>query len=174
MKKLFLSLLVASSFSMYAQKTINMFNYTSYIVTNSFGGGDIGTYSCLPLIESRNTIPPGGTAIYTGYYNSHIPPATNPSNPPIDSWMVKLGAGNAVPQPSTSPMLIPLGSSTDWVLNKFGITDPNSGTFYGGDTVGGGCYNNPVITQVNSSPSSPVTYQAVWFTAGGQTYFVIQ
>lgn len=172
MKKIFLTLFAMTGLTLCAQQTINIMNYTAYNLSNSLMGSD-QTNNCYPNISGTNhpvMVPPGGAVSYTGYYNSQL------QSPPINSWAVILSSTSSLPsQPSTSPVLIPLGSTTTWQMNKFAVYDP-SGTplYYSGASIGTiGC-NTPIITDVTPTPTSPYVFSAYWFTAGGQTYFVIQ
>ncbi|MCA6068196.1 hypothetical protein JI747_013460 [Chryseobacterium sp. RG1] len=171
MKKIFLSLFVMSTLQIYAQKTINIFNYSSYNLINSLVGAD-QTNNCYPSISGTNypiPVPPSGAVSYTGYYNSQL------QSPSINTWDVILAPNNGSVQPSNSPLLIALGASTDWMMNKFYVSDPSGAPlYYSGASIGTiGC-GNPLVTSLTPTPTTPYPFEAFWFVAGGQTYFVIQ
>ena len=171
MKKIFLSLFVISTLQIYAQKTINIFNYTSYNLINTLVGAD-QTNGCYPSISGTNypiPVPPSGAVSYTGYYNSQL------QSPGINSWDVTLAPNNGSTQPSTSPVLIALGASTDWMMNKFYVYDPSGAPlYYSGASIGTiGC-GTALVSSLTPTPATPYPFQAFWFVAGGQTYFVLQ
>lgn len=171
MKKIFLSLFAMSTLQIYAQKTINIFNYTAYNLSNSLVGSD-QTNNCYPSISGTNhpiPVPSLGAVSYTGYYNSQL------QSPPITSWDVLLAPNNGSIQPSTSPLLIALGASTDWMMNKFSLSDPSGAPlYYSGASIGTiGC-GTPLVSTLTPTPTTPYPFEAFWFTAGGQTYFVVQ
>lgn len=171
MKKIFLSLFAMSTLQIYAQKTINIFNYTPYNLTNYLVGAD-QTNNCYPSISGTNypiPVPPLGAVSYTGYYNSQL------QNPGINSWDVILAPNNGSTQPSTSPLLIALGASTDWMMNKFYVSDPSGAPlYYSGASIGTLSCGAPLISTLTPTSTTPYPFEAFWFVAGGQTYFVLQ
>ncbi len=171
MKKIFLSLFAMSTLQIYAQKTINIFNYTPYNLTNYLVGAD-QTNNCYPSISGTNypiPVPPSGAVSYTGYYNSQL------QNPGINSWDVILAPNNSSTQPSTSPLLIALGASTDWMMNKFYVSDPSGAPlYYSGASIGTLSCGAPLISTLTPTSTTPYPFEAFWFVAGGQTYFVLQ
>lgn len=172
MKKIFLSLFALSAMYGYAQKTINIFNYTNYNLSNYLVGSNQAN-SCYPSVTGYNSIPvpPLGAVSYTGYYNSQT------QSPPITSWNVELSStSGTIVQASTSPLLISLGNTTDWMMNKFHIDDPSGAPLYwSGASIGTLSCGSPIITDLLPSASTPWSFNgAFWFVASGQTYFVIQ
>ncbi|WEK71036.1 MAG: hypothetical protein P0Y62_05625 [Candidatus Chryseobacterium colombiense] len=171
MKKIILSLFVLSTLQIYAQKTINIFNYTGYNLINSLVASDQAN-NCYPSVSGTNypiPVPPLGAVSYTGYYNSQL------QNPPINSWDVVLAPNNGSVQPSTSPVLIALGASTDWMMNKFYVYDPNGAPlYYSGASIGTISCGTPLVSTLIPTSTTPYPFEAFWFVAGGQTYFVLQ
>ncbi|SIT08506.1 hypothetical protein SAMN05421786_10568 [Chryseobacterium ureilyticum] len=173
MKKILVSLFVMGALHVSAQKTINIFNYTSLNLINFLGAGDQSSPNCYPLITGGHhpvPVPPMGAVSYNGYYNSHL------QNPPIDRWDVILSLNNGSVQPATSPVLMALGSATDWMFSKFTVEDPNGTPLpYSGETIGTTGCNLPIITHLQKSVARPYPFSdAFWFVSAGQTYFVIQ
>ncbi|SHK33685.1 hypothetical protein [Chryseobacterium polytrichastri] len=172
MKKIFMSLFIMSVFSLHAQKTINIFNYSDYNVINYLVGANQTNANCYPTISGTNypvPVPPLGAVSYNGYYNSQL------QSPPINSWTVQLALNNSTIQPASSPVLMPLGSTTDWMMNKFYVEDPNGTPLnYSGSSIGTLTCNTPVINSVESTPTRPYEFNAYWFVSGGETFFIIQ
>ncbi|MEN4761205.1 MULTISPECIES: hypothetical protein [unclassified Chryseobacterium] len=171
MKKLILPLFLASALGLSAQKKINIFNYTAYNLSNSLVGSNQAN-NCYPSVSGTNhpiPVAPGGAVTYNGYYGSHL------QNPPINSWNVELSPTSSSTQPSTSPLLITLGNTTDWMMNKFSLSDPSGAPlYYSGASIGMiGC-NTPVISDLTPSAATPYPFTAFWFPVGNETYFVIQ
>ena len=141
-----------STLQIYAQKTINIFNYTPYNLTNYLVGAD-QTNNCYPSISGTNypiPVPPLGAVSYTGYYNSQL------QNPGINSWDVILAPNNGSTQPSTSPLLIALGASTDWMMNKFYVSDPSGAPlYYSGASIGTLCCGAHLIWTLTPTSRTP-------------------
>lgn len=172
MKKLFLSLFIMSAFSLHAQKTIHIYNYSNYNLINYLVGANQANANCYPTISGTNypvPVPPHSYMTYKGYYNSQL------QSPPINSWTVQLAQNSSTTQPASSPVLTPLGSTTDWMMNKFYVEDPSGAPLlYSGASIGTlGC-NTPIITNVSPTLTMPYVFDAFWFVSGGETFFVIQ
>lgn len=180
MKKIFLSLFAMSSFGLYAQKTIHVFNYTNFNLINTLLGADQTNSSCFPSIQGTNypiPVPPQGIAQYKGYKDSNIPLPAAPQSPPINAWDVTFAVNNVIYQmPANSNVLGPLALSTDWMLNKFYVADPGGGPLLNsGASIGTiGC-NGQLVTHLQNTSSTPYAFNdAFWFVSAGETYFVIQ
>lgn len=166
MKKTLLTIFVIGALQLSAQKTINIFNNTKYNLHNALMGADQTNSNCYPSLfgVSNVPVPPGGAVSYTGYYN----------NPSIPTWSVTFAVNNITNIPTTSPVLTPLGMSTDWMMNKFFLSDPNGGTIpYNNETIGTVGCGLPIITEIHPTPSIPYSFNAFWYVVGGQTYFNI-
>ncbi|OCA75949.1 hypothetical protein BBI01_04425 [Chryseobacterium artocarpi] len=170
MKKILFSIFAICTLQLSAQKTINIFNNTKYNLHNALMGADQTNSNCYPSLfgVSNTPVPSGGAVSYTGYYN-------NSPNPSIPTWSVTLAVNNVSNMPTNSPVLTPLGMATDWMMNKFFLSDPNGATIpYNNETIGTiGC-GLPIITEIHPTPSIPYPFNAFWFVVGGQTYFNIE
>lgn len=173
MKKILLTILLSVSIALFSQGKINVFNYSSYNLFNSLVGSDANS-NCFPSITGNNhpiPVPPLGAVTYSGYYQSGF------QSPPILTWMIYTAGGGVSSQVHSNPILAnPIFAlNTSWQLNKFFVEDINGNVVpYGGNSIGTlGC-NTPLIDYVGPSPGNPIPYEAFWFVASGETFFIIQ
>ncbi|OCA75951.1 hypothetical protein BBI01_04435 [Chryseobacterium artocarpi] len=173
MKKILLSIFAISSFGLYAQKTIHVFNYTNFNLVNTLLGADQSNSNCFPSIQGTNypiPVAPQGTVTYKSYRHSDT------KVPPINSWTVTSGINIVNTLAAADPQLDNLGIVTDWMLNKFYVADPGGGPLLNsGASIGTiGC-NGQLVTHLQNTSSTPYAFNdAFWFVSAGETYFVIQ
>ena len=173
MKKILFSLAVILGGILSAQGTINIFNYTtSFNLSNSLVAYNSTSPGCYPSISGTNhpvPVPSGGSVQYTNFN-------TTPADyPPINTWTIYSATGAPSVQTPFSPILSVLSGTTTWQLNKFSLSDPTGAPVpYGGATIGViGC-GTPLVSTISPTPAIPYPFQAFWFIAGGQTYFIVQ
>ncbi|MEN4761212.1 hypothetical protein ABEG63_12825 [Chryseobacterium sp. C39-AII1] len=173
MKKILLSLFVTSTLGLCAQGKLNIFNYSSYRLSNYLVGSNQAN-NCYPNVSGTNyplLVPPNTNISYDSYSTSNL------TNPPINSWTVQLNAssGTLPPQiPGASPLLNVLGTTTKWQMNKFYVEDPSGAPLYYSGASIGNIDCNVTITDLIPSAATPYPFSAFWFDVGNDTYFVIQ
>lgn len=172
MKKLLFSVMALSAVTSYGQSKLNIFNYTAYNLSNYLVGSNQAN-NCYPNISGTSypvMVPPSGAVVYNGYYNSYL------QSPSITSWSVQLSAGGSTTsQPSSSGLLITLGTATRWQMNKFFVDDPSGAPlYYSGASIGTISCNSTPILNLTPSATTPYPFDAFWFEVGNDTYFVIQ
>ncbi|MEN4761208.1 hypothetical protein ABEG63_12805 [Chryseobacterium sp. C39-AII1] len=171
MKKLFLSLFLTSTLGLYAQGTINIFNYTNYRLSNDLVGSNQAS-NCYPSISGTNypiMVQPGASVSYTGYATSHL------QNPPINSWNVQLSASSSPTiQPAGAPILNTLAAITKWQMTKFYVEDPSGAPIPVNSGMLGNIDCTTMVTELQPSATTPYTFSGFWFEIGNETYFIIQ
>lgn len=171
MRKILCLISVVIYTGIFSQGKIHIFNYTQYNLYNALVGSDAGN-NCYPSVNGTNhpvPVPPGGAVTYDGYYLS------GNKVPPINQWTVYFAGGGVSMQQHSAPVLINLGLTTTWQMNKFTADDVNGNSIpYSGNSIGTIACGTAVVDYVGPTPGYPIPYEAFWFTAGGETYFVIQ
>jgi len=171
MKKILFSVAIILSGSSFAQGTINIFNYTTYDLSNSLVASNSSS-GCSPSVSGSNHPIPvaGGGSVQYDSFN------TSPTKtPPINTWTIYSSSGVPSTQTAPSPILGVLSGVTTWQMNKFSVHYPGgSAVPYGGASIGVITCGAPAVTTLAPTPAIPYPFQAFWFTAGGETYFVLQ
>jgi len=170
MKKILFSFAIILGVSLSAQGTIHIFNYTTYELTNTLGAYSSSSGGCYPNVSgTNNPLPPGGSVSYTNFNTSHM------STPPINYWTIYNGTGAPSNQTPPSPILGVLSGVTTWQSNKFSLRyTSGSSVPYGGGSIGVVVCGAPPVTTLTPTPAIPYPFEAFWFTAGGETFFVLQ
>jgi hypothetical protein len=170
MKKIISFLASFCTVLFFAQGKLNVFNFTQYNLHYTLVASSTNS-NCLPNLTGNNyahPVAPGDNLQYDNCYLSNTI-----SQSPINRWVVQLPSGVTLPPTGAASLSLQVYNNiTRWQMAKFEVRDLNGGIVpNGGGTIGTINCNANFVGYLD-----PATYafEAIWFVANNETFFVVQ